>query len=616
MNTNEQEFKISELPKIFKRRKNIFYLTFIITIILSILYVLMLNNVYLAENLIQYKSKSTSSSLSQYAGLASTLGIPISTEDYVGGVSDEIQKMKSDYILGKIVDDLNMVENANNNKNIIAKIRNITYTKRDFINSLKNKIKIELIDGTNFAKISYESSNPTFAASVVNMVYENYLTYDKELETKNSNETINQVNSVFSDVENQYNELTKKLYDYKMKNKIGNDNIPTELLNYYQTTYLELLNMDQKKQQLENTIDSIEKMFNNSSTDLKEFLIISNNSSLSSLKNTLINSKIELETLKINQPNSPKIEALETTISITQNELKTQQEKILSDKLVFLSSADKSLFQKYIETKNQLDFFDINKQVYEKILQTIDNEITKNSPVIYQYLQMLKDEKILESKYNMFYTTLEQEKLKKILYIDKFNLIENAYIPEKPFGPNKKKILIIGFGLGLILGIVFMFFTDAFDKKIRSVNDFENSFSLIDINIFTKKDAEKIYNYIYKNNLKKVALIIDKSSKHQKTILDNLKYLTAEVDPEREIYEPSDDSGLKNKIDNFEKLKEKEKAIVVFKSIESPSYILYEEHMESKILIIEEGYTDIEFIDSTLKKVPNIVKVYLKPSRK
>ncbi|UYO99154.1 Wzz/FepE/Etk N-terminal domain-containing protein [Oceanotoga sp. DSM 15011] len=612
MENQEMELTFSDIIRIFKRRRGIFYATVLIVFIITVLYLLLFTKpIYKAETTIEYQGKTSTSSLSQYAGLASMAGIALPSS----GSSDlpnELQRMKSDYVLGKIVDELNMVEKANNNKGLLAKIRKTDYKKRDFIDSLRQDLKITSIKDTSFVKISYESKNPTQAASIVNMVYDYYLEYDEQLTTQRSDQTIIQIKSVFNDLENQYNKMTKQLYDYKVENKISDNAVQTELIKYYEDTYLKLLKMDQDRQQLEITLETIEKTLIETSEEMKEIILTSSQANLSSLKNQLVNYQIELETLKLNQPNSPRIIELENSIKITQTELTTQQNKILNDNLKYLSITDRTKFQQYIQTKTQLELFDVTKEVYQQMLKVIDSEINKKSPIIYQYLQMLKEQKIIESKYNIFYNTLEQEQLKKSLYNSKFTIIENSYVPQRPISPNKKLTLAIGLVLGIFLGILLVFIKESSDKKLKDKREFESLFKEIDLNINKVEDAEKIYNYMYKYNFKKVGIIVDKNSTKQKRIINKLKELIKEVDNTVEFEEPKDEINLKTKIQKFEDIKTKEKAIIIFESIESPSYILYEEHMDKKIIFVEEKLSELQMIEETIKKEPKIVKAYIK----
>ncbi len=171
--------------------------------------------------------------------------------------------------------------------------------------------------------------------------------------------------------------------------------------------------------------------------------------------------------------------------------------------MTYLSVTDREKFSQYIQTQTQLELFDVTKQVYQQMLSVIDTEINKKSPVVYQYLQMMKDQKIIESKYNMFYNTLEQERMSQKLYTPKFSMVQAVYQPENPIAPNKKLILAIGGVLGIFLGILGVFVKESSDNKIKDIHEFETLFKIPETTIKSEKDLEKIVNIIYETQNKK-----------------------------------------------------------------------------------------------------------------
>jgi len=614
MENQEMELTFSDIIRIFKRRKWTFALIFVATVAITLIYLFYFTTpTYKAEQLVEFEGQTSStSSLSQYAGLASMAGISIpSSGGSTNSLTTEIERMKSDRVLGQVVDQLNMVEKANQNKSWLSEIRGIEYTRRGFIKSIREKISIENVEGTNFVKISYESSNPTQAASIVSLTYQYYLDYEKEYTLGRSNKTINQIESIFTDLEQQFNKINKQVFDYKIENKISDDAIQTDLINYYEETYLKLLKMDQEKQQLEITLQSIEKNLAETSEEMKELMLTASQSNLSNLKNKLINYQIELETLKLNQPNSPRIRELESVITVTENELKQQQNKLLENNMTYLSVTDREKFSQYIQTQTQLELFDVTKQVYQQMLSVIDTEINKKSPVVYQYLQMMKDQKIIESKYNMFYNTLEQERMSQKLYTPKFSMVQAVYEPENPIAPNKKLILAIGGVLGIFLGILGVFVKESSDNTIKDIKEFETLFKNPEITLNSEKEIEKIINKLYQTKNTKIA-IIQTSQKIPTNYAEQIYNQIKKINPEYTYTDPTKPQNYEQKIKQFEETNQKTHTITKFTDINSPEYILYEPSINNNIILIKQKSTTIETIEQIQKSISNPTYIFIK----
>jgi uncharacterized protein involved in exopolysaccharide biosynthesis len=60
----------------------------------------------------------------------------------------------------------------------------------------------------------------------------------------------------------------------------------------------------------------------------------------------------------------------------------------------------------------------------------------------------------------------------------KYKVIEPAQLALAPFWPDKRKIILIGFVLGLALGATFVFMAELFDNSFKRVPDVEQSLGI------------------------------------------------------------------------------------------------------------------------------------------
>jgi len=613
MENQEMELTFSDIIRIFKRRKWLFVGIFIATVLITLVYLFFFATpTYQAEQIVEYKKSSGSSlSLGSNAGLAALAGIPTSSGS--DGLQTEIQKMKSDAVLGKVVDELNLVQKAEENKNWLAKIRGIEYTRRGFIKSLRENLQIETVENTSMLSISYESSNPTQAASIVALTYDYYTEFAKDNYFRDSEKYLSQLEAIFEDVSRQYEQINKEILDFQTKNKITTSSENSNpLIQYYADTYMKKIQLEQQKAQLEIKKQSIEQNIFEMDPAMKEFVLMNTNTDtpVKTLKSQLIQDKIQLETLKYSTPNSPQIETLEARIKAEEEEMQRNLESILENNLNYLAAIDKETFNEYIQTTTSLELFDITRQVTDRMLELIDKEIANQSPIMYEYFLLQKDQKILEVKYNTILNTLEQENLNKSLYESNFNIITASYVPENPIAPNKKLILAIGGVLGIFLGILGVFVKESSDNKIKDIHEFETLFKIPETTIKSEKDLEKIVNIIYETQNKKIGIIETQNNlnNHSKKVHSIIKT----IDPEIDFTDTTENKPYAEKIKQFEEDKQKEKFIVRFNSIESSEYLLYKNLIQKNIVLIKEKDTEIETIEKINKTIKNPIYVYIK----
>jgi uncharacterized protein involved in exopolysaccharide biosynthesis len=612
MENQEMELTFSDIIRIFKRRKWTFALIFIATVLITLLYLLFFATpTYKAEQIVEYKKSSGSSiSFGEASGLAALAGISNATGD--SGLDNEIQKMKSDAVLGKVVDELNLVQKAEENKNWLAKLRGTKYTKRGFIKSLRENLDIETVENTSMLSIAYESSDPTQAASIVALTYDYYTQFAKDNYLKDTEKYLTQLQNVFDDVSRQYDQVNKELLDFQTKNKITTSTEQTDpMIQYYADTYMQKIQLESQKANLEIKKETIEKNLFEMEPQMKEFILLnSSNSNISTIKNQIVQNQIKLETLKLNQPNSPQIRELSSTIQVQQQQLQEEMQKILSSDMNFLASVDREKFNEYIQTKTQLELFDITEQVTNRMLELVDQEIASRSPIMYKYFLLQKEQKILEVKYNTILNTLEQENLNKSLYESNFNIITASYVPENPIAPNKKLVLAIGGVLGIFLGILGVFVKESSDNTIKDINEFETLFKIPETTLKSEKDLEKIVNIIYETQNKKIGIIETQNNlnNHSKKVHSIIKT----IDPEIDFTDTTENKPYAEKIKQFEQDKQKEKFMVRFDSIESSEYLLYKNLIQKNIVLIKEKDTEIETIEKINKTIKNPIYVYIK----
>jgi uncharacterized protein involved in exopolysaccharide biosynthesis len=620
----EKELTFSDILRIFKRRKWTFLIIFFLTIFLTVVYLFFIATPkYEAKVVIEYKSSSSqpSVSLGSMSSAANLLGI---SQPADSGLTTEIERMKADWVLANVVKELNLVEKANENKGLIARLRGTEVTERDLIDSLKENINIQNVEETNMIEISYQSSDPTIAALVVSLVYSYYTEYAKKLYFEDSQSYLNQVETLFEDVSQQYDQINKEVLDFQTKNKLQGTTLDPSsestqgvdpLINYYSETYMNILKLEADKNQLEIRKQAIEDNIFKMSPETKEFILTNTekDTPVKDIKSKLVSDRIELETLKLNSPSSPRIGALEAEITVLENELENNLEAIFSNDLNFLASIDMETFNEYTGIITQLQLFDVTRQVYENMLQLIDDEIAKRSPIMYEYFLLRKDQAILQTRYNTLLTVLEQERMKASLYDNKFTVITSAYVPENPVSLNTTLILVIGVGLAIALGILSVVVREVNDKTVKDLYEFESLFGIPDIILDDSNDAEKIVNYVYKKDFKKFGLLFLGNFSVAQNLAQRIYNILNTIKPNKtEYYISQENEDYKEKFEKFEKFKNMNEAFIVFDNFNNSDYILYRDDLEKIIIFIEEKRTNLEDIMEILEKERDPTVVYVK----
>ncbi|NUU97757.1 GNVR domain-containing protein [Marinitoga sp. 1138] len=576
----EDELTLSDILRIFKRRKITFFVILILTILLTGLYLLKTPATYEASLTFEMKDvSSTSSLLSQYGSLASMVGINLGGSKG-NSISNTIEKMKSDKILTAVIEKNNLVELYNSEKSpsFIDKLlnRNKEIKLRDIIEKLREDISIQQQKDTSFIKISYKSTKPTLAASIVKSIYTEYLKYDKEEYLNDSEYYLSNLKKLFGPVEKKYMEIQKKLLDFQVNNKIFDEQSFEPYIDKYSQLYFSLIEIESQKKELEAAIKSVEDSISALNPDMKKFFL-ENNGNIGSLKNQLVSLKIEYETLKLTSSQNPKLLELESKIKVIEENLKAQMNDILNNNLKFLASTDPDAYKQYVSNKIKLELLDVMKASTVAVLNKIDADIKEKSPLLYEYFQLKKDSKILQEKYERLKASIETEEFKKNFYKPSLSIINDVYIPYKPVAPNKKLTLAIGIVLGFFLGILGVFIKDYNDKRIKDCSELSRILKSPEF-IITRKNR--------RNEIKKLANYIYVKGYHNKT----LGFTAVDYNEFLDIVEEV-------KLDLSQLVNKRDLRINILPDIDNPDFILHEDDVDYTFVFIYREKSTLENIE-------------------
>ncbi|NUU99622.1 hypothetical protein XO12_05755 [Marinitoga sp. 1154] len=573
------------MKNMYKRWKIYYWLSFILTIAFGILFIRYSDKKYTSKMLIELNdSQKTSFISSNLVDINSLIG-----RSNINTIASEKIRLISEPVIEKIVDDLDLVGYYNKNLNIIRKILKTKIEKRNAINILKKQIVLEEVPSTNYIYVSFTSTDPTLSASVLQKVYDYYIEYTTNEQKAFFNIYKSKLENMKKTLEEELNKKNQEIIDFELKNKIFSSSLPKNLIDKYYEVYNNLFELESQRFELKNKIELFENNYMNIDESLKKELIVSSNQNISSLKKSLLNEKLELETLKSTNPNSPKIYEMETHIKLLEQEIDNEIEKILSNEYLYLDTVSKNDFKEYVSLKSQYEKLDVYKAFLEETLKNIDNKMYSQSPLYYEYFNLKKEQELTSKKISEISSLINQINLKDFSITPKFDIIEKPYPPKSPSSPNKNLIFASSLFLAIIMGFVGIYLREHFNNKIVDVELFKQYFKEPDI--YDDLKFSNFKKYLYNNDIKK-AIIYPLNFKGFDYLFD-----------EYEIYVIRKNAQLKDIKDIREKINKIEKIIIIVDSDEKTDIELFKE-IKHRFVIVKENISKIEDI----KKVNNLVE--------
>jgi capsular exopolysaccharide synthesis family protein len=321
--------------------------------------------------------------------------------------------------------------------------------KIDVALGLKGQLQVEQLNKrANIIQVSFQDTIPSRAAQFVNKLVEVYLNERIKQKTQQADQTLRFIDTQLGKISKELAESELALEDYKKTHKV--------------------VDLDLKAQATLKKLNEVEEKYNQ--LRLKESLLsfilkkVQNPHSLTSISTDVIDDPVlgkmvgELQQLLLQReqflmeytPQHPAVVRVEKQIKMLQTMIVNRLQNI----------------KKILESK---------KVALEKLI----NEYTallKNLPENERKLIDLKRRYLVNEKiYSYLLEKRAATAIAKSSIISDNRVIDPALVPEKPFKPKTKLVLVVAGVTGVILGVFLVFLKEFFNSKITSLEEVERN---------------------------------------------------------------------------------------------------------------------------------------------
>ncbi|NIS17588.1 MAG: hypothetical protein GWN00_33525 [Aliifodinibius sp.] len=344
------------------------------------------------------------------------------------------------------------------------------------VNNLKNRIKIELV-GTNQVMISVSASDPGNARALA-----------ETLGTIFMNEKKQQViRSIYSSLDFSYEQLEK--YEEDLQEKI---NQKTEIEEEYMRLQMDSPEeSEQSRRALNSEIKQTDLRIEELKNREKDILVdlaslpkdkltidetqalVENTDELKNLYNTIAD-MLQAETWS-----SPPMVRLNDKAIELENKIEDEIGDIVAADFTDVSEDERSKLQQLFFSRIIMDALYSKKNYLSLSLSELENKTTLLPEYQARLEQITREVNAARELRDQFKRQLEGFQISQaVLGQARVDLIEPARTPLSPVWPDKRKIILMGFMLGLILGGGALLLVELFDNTIKKVEAVENEFGL------------------------------------------------------------------------------------------------------------------------------------------
>lgn len=459
--------------------------------------------IYEVSTKVKIPARSGASSLSSLSSLSGAAALILGGSS-APGISDEIEIIKSRKTLTKVIEQLNLLDYFKNK--VKDKEKRDSVTINSVISTLQEKvITVEPLKDTSFIEIKVSLDDKELAYKISKALIDAYTEVSSELNKDENTYMIEFIEKQLPVTEKELAEIEEKLKNFKQTKSVLPSKEAELLLDalseidkqYFATKiqYQETLaKLDELKKSVSDVKDLIEKL-----------KYIPNSPIIASLREKLTEYQIEYNAL-LQKYSEDSVEVSEYKARIEEAQKRIQQEvkNIISSQLNTDDPILSSISSELVTTQSSIEILKASLNALLSLKTELENQIKKLPEIEQEYLSLQRDYQLKQSAYVLLKSKLEEAKLTTAgLNLNVPIIVDEPFIPEKPAKPNKKLTLAIGGVLGIFLGILAVFLSEASDKKIRDSFDIEK---LIEKEPIVLTGSSDFTNLKFLNDIKTIAL--------------------------------------------------------------------------------------------------------------
>ncbi|OGC42150.1 hypothetical protein A2Y85_00935 [candidate division WOR-3 bacterium RBG_13_43_14] len=362
------------------------------------------------------------------------------------------------------------------NEDMRITIKNINKSAEE----LQDIVNASQIKNTVLVMLKAKSNSPELAAKIANTLAYEYINYSLSSireAARSSKEFIESQISIFGE---ELNNAEEDLRHFKEKTGIFLlSETATEIISSLaefevsrEQAVVELNEMESSIVNLEDELSKDEATFG-VYKKMASFPTISNSPIITNLKDKLKSLELKKQELVQINAKAGEIAEIDRKIQAAEIELKKATEQIVLSGPSIKDPIYQSLISQIINNGTKAIALQSRIDALNQIISR-QNRRLKQLPEAEVNLAQLERQKMAnEEIYTMLLGKLEESKIAEAMQISEARIIDEAIVPDEPYSPKPKQNTILGFILGLFIGVGAAFLLEYLDTSLKTSKEIE-----------------------------------------------------------------------------------------------------------------------------------------------
>lgn len=438
MSSNEREegIDLRHLVRVFLERRAITFTLIGVCTVIALCTSLLLPKTWESSALVQMRSAGKD--LSNLSAMASMMGLSVGGGSSSASPTNYIELMKSRAVLDPVIDSLTWEDSR---------------AKPDAAGFAKSNLDIQNTKQTNLIIVKAKGKSPEEAQQIAKGVIDNFLLLQTAQNKETQSVLADFLETRIQDVRKESDEAAKAFAAYQTEHQIYAPEEQVAAAIKSLESYDEAItqaNVAQKKAEAEYSSAS-QKLGEEKAKSLA--YQINDNTTVQSLRQQIASAEVGLVGLKqkYTEKHPDVLQAEENLATLRKLLSEEVQAVVLSDSM--MTGTSSALLSIVLSSAVQADVASASVTALEKKRGERQKELGEFPANIVEYMRLASDAKIKLAVHESLVQQNEQTKIQKAMESLDIQVVDAPNLPQedRPAGPRKKLITLIGFVVGVVL---------------------------------------------------------------------------------------------------------------------------------------------------------------------